>query len=145
MIAELGLAALWLASGLALAQFLSAWFAMVGGKDDLTSAIRPLAVAQAVLCGLAFTALIAVFMLSDMSVKLVATNSHSAKPWLYKFAGTWGNHEGSMLLWVTVMGFAGAGVALFERSLRRDTHFATLGSQALISLGFYAFLQSCAC
>jgi cytochrome c-type biogenesis protein CcmF len=140
MIAEFGLAALWLASGLALAQFLSAWFAMVGGKDDLTSAIRPLAVAQAVLCGLAFTALIAVFMLSDMSVKLVATNSHSAKPWLYKFAGTWGNHEGSMLLWVTVMGFAGAGVALFERSLRRDTHFATLGSQALISLGFYAFL-----
>src|SRR3546814_16108091 len=62
------------------------------------------------------------------------------KPWLYKFAGTWGNHEGSMLLWVTVMGVAGAAVALFERALRRETHMATLGGQAAISLGFYAFL-----
>ena len=75
-----------------------------------------------------------------MSVLLVAMNSHSAKPWLYKFAGSWGNHEGSMLLWVTVMGVAGAAVALFERALRRDTHMATLGAQAAISLGFYAFL-----
>src|SRR6185369_3590719 len=60
--------------------------------------------------------------------------------WLYKFAGTWGNHEGSMLLWVTVMGIAGAAVALFERALKTDTHIATLGAQAAISLGFYAFL-----
>src|SRR3546814_1925246 len=59
---------------------------------------------------------------------------------LYKIAGTWGNHEGSMLLWVTIMGLAGGAVALFERSLRRDTHVATLGAQAVISLGFYAFL-----
>src|SRR3546814_11085241 len=75
-----------------------------------------------------------------MSVLLVAANSHSMKPWLYKFAGTWGNHEGSMLLWVTVMGVAGAAVALFERALRRGTHMANLGGQAAISLGFYAFL-----
>src|SRR3546814_339941 len=45
-----------------------------------------------------------------------------------------------MLLWVTSMGLAGGAVALFERSLRRDTHMATLGEQAVISLGFYAFL-----
>src|SRR3546814_13181910 len=80
------------------------------------------------------------FVHSDMSVKLVAMNSHSMKPMLYKIAGTWGNHEGSMLLWVTIMGLAGGAVALFERSLRRDTHMATLGAQAVISLGFYAFL-----
>src|SRR3546814_121900 len=67
-------------------------------------------------------------------------NSQSMKPMLYKIAGTWGNHEGSMLLWVTVMGLAGSAVALFERALRRDTHMATLGAQAAISLGFYAFL-----
>src|SRR3546814_5048283 len=59
---------------------------------------------------------------------------------LYMIAGTWGNHEGSMLLLVTIMGLAGVAVALFERSLRRDTHMATLGAQAVISLGFYAFL-----
>ncbi|MEW6626429.1 MAG: heme lyase CcmF/NrfE family subunit, partial [Pseudomonadota bacterium] len=88
----------------------------------------------------AFAALISLFLRSDMSVLLVAMNSHSAKPWLYKFAGSWGNHEGSMLLWVTVMGVAGAAVAMFERALRRDTHMATLGAQAAISLGFYAFL-----
>src|SRR3546814_20295724 len=77
-----------------------------------------------------------------MSVKLVAMNSHSMKPMLYKIAGPWGHPEGSMLPWVTIMGLAGGAVALFERSLRRDTHTATLGAQAGISLGLYAFLLS---
>ncbi|MBB6124349.1 heme lyase CcmF/NrfE family subunit [Sphingobium subterraneum] len=140
MIAELGLAALWLAASLALLQLALVWFGLVGDKADLLAGVRPVAVAQAGLCAIAFLALIALFLRSDMSVALVAANSHSAKPWLYKFAGTWGNHEGSMLLWVTVMGLAGAGVALLERALRRDTHMATLGAQAAISLGFYAFL-----
>jgi len=140
MIAELGLAALWLAASLALMQFLLAALGLKQGKEELLAGVRPLAVAQALLVALAFLCLILLFLRSDMSVQLVAMNSHSAKPWLYKFAGTWGNHEGSMLLWVTVMGVAGAGVALLERALRRDTHMATLGAQAAISLGFYAFL-----
>ncbi|HEY6870570.1 MAG TPA: heme lyase CcmF/NrfE family subunit, partial [Novosphingobium sp.] len=92
------------------------------------------------LVGLAFACLIAVFGRSDMSVLLVAANSHSAKPMLYKVAGAWGNHEGSMLLWVTVMGLAGAFVALVERRLPEPTMVATLLGQALVSLGFYAFL-----
>tara|TARA_R110000782_G_scaffold78293_5_gene156125 strand:+ start:114867 stop:116813 length:1947 start_codon:yes stop_codon:yes gene_type:complete len=140
MIAELGLAALWMAAALALLQLLLVGFGLVQKRDGLLAGVRPVAVAQAGLCALSFVALIALFLRTDMSVLLVATNSHSAKPWLYKFAGTWGNHEGSMLLWVTVMGVAGAGVALLERALRRDTHMATLGAQAAISLGFYAFL-----
>jgi cytochrome c-type biogenesis protein CcmF len=65
--------------------------------------VRPVAVAQALLVGFAFLLLIQLFLRTDLSVKLVAANSHSAKPWLYKFAGAWGNHEGSMLLWVTVL------------------------------------------
>jgi cytochrome c-type biogenesis protein CcmF len=73
-------------------------------------------------------------------VALVAKNSHSMKPWLYKFAGTWGNHEGSMLLWVTVLAVAGACIALFERRLNERTLVATLAAQAAIGLGFYAFL-----
>src|SRR3546814_10710405 len=84
--------------------------------------------------------LIALFLRSDMSVLLVAQNSHTAKPWLYKFAGAWGNHEGSMLLWVTILGAAGAAVALLEKRLPPATLIATLGAQAAIALGFYAFL-----
>ena len=140
MIAEAGLAALWLAAALALLQLFLAFAGTKGGKGELLGAVRPTAVAQGALTAFAFAALVTLFLRSDMSVLLVVTNSHSMKPWLYKFAGTWGNHEGSMLLWVTVMGVAGAAVALFERALDRVTHMATLGAQAAISLGFYAFL-----
>ena len=140
MIAEAGLTALWLAAALALLQLVLVAFGLVGRKGELLGAVRPVAVSQGLLTLLAFVMLVLLFLRSDMSVMLVVTNSHSMKPWLYKFAGTWGNHEGSMLLWVTVMGLAGSAVALFERALRRDTHMATLGAQAAISLGFYAFL-----
>ncbi|OJY64298.1 MAG: c-type cytochrome biogenesis protein CcmF [Sphingobium sp. 66-54] len=140
MIAETGLAALWLAAMLAGLQLLLAWSAVAQGNDDARRLIRPVAIAQGVLTGLAMALLILLFIRSDMSVYLVAANSHSAKPFIYKFAGAWGNHEGSMLLWVAVMSVAGAAVALFERELDRRTHIATLGAQAAISLGFYAFL-----
>jgi cytochrome c-type biogenesis protein CcmF len=140
VIAELGLGALWLAAALALLQLVLSALGLGKGRAELLSGVRPVAVAQAVLIALSFGSLITLFLRSDMSVLLVAMNSHSAKPWLYKFAGTWGNHEGSMLLWVTVMGLAGALVALLERTLKRETHMATLGAQAAISLGFYAFL-----
>ncbi|SCW82446.1 cytochrome c-type biogenesis protein CcmF [Sphingobium faniae] len=140
MIAEAGLAALWLAGALALLQLALVTLGLAGSKSELLGAVRSVAVSQGVLTGLAFLLLILLFLRSDMSVMLVVTNSHSMKPWLYKFAGTWGNHEGSMLLWVTVMGLAGSAVALFERALKRETHMATLGAQAAISLGFYVFL-----
>ncbi len=140
MIAEAGLAALWLAATLAGLQLLLAWAAAARGNEDARRLIRPIAIAQGVLTCLAMALLITLFLRSDMSVELVAANSHSMKPFIYKFAGTWGNHEGSMLLWVAVMSAAGAAVALFERSLDQRTHIATLGAQAAISLGFYAFL-----
>ncbi|HWJ68756.1 MAG TPA: heme lyase CcmF/NrfE family subunit [Sphingobium sp.] len=140
MIAEIGLAALWLAATLAGLQLLLAWTAVARGNADAQRLIRPVAVAQGVLTGLAMALLILLFLQSDMSVYLVAANSHSMKPFIYKFAGAWGNHEGSMLLWIAVMSMAGAAVALFERGLDRRTHIATLGAQAAISLGFYAFL-----
>jgi cytochrome c-type biogenesis protein CcmF len=141
MIAEAGLAALWIAAVLALLQFVLAVGAVrmpVIGEDP--SGVRSVAVVQGLFVGIAFVLLMTCFMQSDMSVKLVAANSHSMKPMLYKWAGTWGNHEGSMLLWVAVLGFAGALVAVFERRLDEKTLLATLGSQALIAFGFYAFL-----
>ena len=140
MLAEFGMAALWAAAALALLQFALGVAVLRQNRDDLARTIAPLAVAQAALCGLAFLVLMALFLRSDMSVLLVATNSHSEKPWLYKFAGTWGNHEGSMLLWVSILGVAGATIALFERALRADTKIATLTVQAAIALGFYVFL-----
>ncbi|MBB5985682.1 heme lyase CcmF/NrfE family subunit [Sphingobium lignivorans] len=140
MIAETGLAALWLAATLAGVQLLLAWAVVARGNEDARRLIRPVAVAQGVLACLAMALLIILFLRSDMSVYLVAANSHSMKPFIYKFAGAWGNHEGSMLLWVAVMSASGAAVALFERALDRATHYATLGAQAAISLGFYAFL-----
>jgi cytochrome c-type biogenesis protein CcmF len=140
VIAEGGLALLWLAAVLSLLQLILGWAALRPGGEGLLRIVRPVAVAQGALVALAFLALIWLFLQTDLSVKLVAANSHSEKPWLYKFAGAWGNHEGSMLLWVTVLAVAGAAVALFERRLRQDTLIATLAAQAAIGLGFYAFL-----
>ena len=153
MIAEAGLAALWLAGAMALMQLLlavvglrhsSVTVAAADARTELVAqlfgAIRPVAITGGVLTCISFACLIAVFLRSDMSVLLVAENSHSAKPWLYKLAGAWGNHEGSMLLWVTVLGAAGAFVAVMERQLDERTLVATLGAQATIALGFFAFL-----
>ena len=142
MIAEGGLAALWLAAALSLLQLYLGFAAVRPAADargDLRS-VRAVAVAQGLLAALAFGLLILCFLRTDLSVALVAANSHSMKPWLYKFAGAWGNHEGSMLLWVTVLAIAGAAVALFERRLDPRTLGATLAAQAAIALGFYVFL-----
>ena len=139
MIAETGLAALWLAAGLAAYQF----FLMVLALRSSVEVARPMrgvAVAQGALTLLAFAMLLLVFARSDMSVSLVFANSNSAKPFLYKVAGAWGNHEGSMLMWVTILAIAGAFVALFSRRTGERTLAAALGSQAILALGFYAFL-----
>jgi cytochrome c-type biogenesis protein CcmF len=84
--------------------------------------------------------LLLAFARSDMSVALVFENSHSAKPFIYKVAGAWGNHEGSMLLWVTILAVAGSFVAMLSRRTSELTLVAGLGSQAVLALGFYAFL-----
>jgi cytochrome c-type biogenesis protein CcmF len=140
MMAEAGLAALWLAAVLSLLQLGFGTLALRRGGESLVPTVRPVAVAQAAMAALSFLLLIQLFLRTDLSVALVAANSHSAKPWLYKFAGAWGNHEGSMLLWVTVLAVAGAAVALFERRLPERTLTATLAAQAAIGIGFYAFL-----
>lgn len=140
MIAEFGLAALWLAAALAGLQLVAGASALTSRGEGLASTVRPAAVVQGALALIAFLTLIVLFARTDLSVKLVAMSSHSAKPLVYKIAGAWGNHEGSMLLWVTVMGLAGAFLALVERRLPERTMLATLAGQAFVSLGFYAFL-----
>ncbi len=137
MIAELGHAMLWIAAALALLQIVAGIMELRG--QPLIAA-RPLAIAQGLLTLAAFLALIWLFVRSDMSVDLVARNSHSDKPLIYKISGAWGNHEGSMLLWLTILGFAGACIGLFEKRLDARTLTATLVAQAGLALGFFAFL-----
>ncbi|HKX91328.1 MAG TPA: heme lyase CcmF/NrfE family subunit [Sphingomicrobium sp.] len=139
MIAEAGLAALWLAAGLAALQLVLAVAALRAGTAAGRT-MRAVAIIQGGLTLTAFVMLLVVFVRTDLSVALVVENSHSAKPFVYKLAGAWGNHEGSMLLWVTVLAVAGAFLAALSRRLGERTMIATLGSQAALALGFYAFL-----
>ena len=113
MIAELGHYLLILAFGLALIQ---AFFPMVGaarGDGRMMMLGQPAAFGQFLFALLAFLALTYSYLVSDFSVRVVASNSHSLKPMLYKISGVWGNHEGSLLLWVMFLALFGAMVAYF--------------------------------
>ena len=140
MIAEFGLAALWLAAAMALLQMVSGLAAFSGKGQALVPLVKPAAIAQGILCLASFGALIYLFAVTDLSVLLVASNSHIDKPMIFKLAGTWGNHEGSMLLWVTVLTLSGAAIAVFEKRLDKSTLSATLMVQSMLALGFFAFL-----
>jgi cytochrome c-type biogenesis protein CcmF len=99
---------------------------------------RRLAVASAMFAGLALLALIISFVRLDFSVELVAEHSHSQKPLLYRIAGAWGNHEGSMLLWCVIMAGYGAVAALTMREGKlRDR---ALGVQGLLTVGSFLYL-----
>ena len=129
MIAEAGLSALWLAAGLAALQALLMILAL-RTDAEVARPMRAIAVLQGALTLLAFAMLLMVFARSDMSVALVFENSNSAKPFIYKVAGAWGNHEGSMLMWVTILAVAGAFLAFLARRTGERTLLAALPSLA---------------
>ena len=127
MIAELGLAALWLAAALSMLQLVAGALGQRENSGELATLVRPAAIIQGVLAGISFVMLLWLFARTDLSVKLVAMNSHSDKPLVFKLAGAWGNHEGSMLLWVTVMALAGALIAAAEeRAAAAESRVAEL-------------------
>ncbi len=101
---------------------------------------RPAACLQFLLVAFSFASLTYAFVTSDFSLLNVVKNSHSAKPMLYKISGVWGNHEGSMLLWVLILALFGSAVAVFGRHLPPALKARVLGVQALIATGFYAFI-----
>ncbi len=140
MIVELGHFALVLALCAALAQtVVPSWGARVG-DPDLMAVGRSAALTQFVLVAFAFAALVNAHLASDFSVLNVAENSHSAVPTIYKITGVWGNHEGSMLLWVLILAVFGALVALFGRSLPRKLRANALAVQGLVSVAFLLFI-----
>ena len=140
MIAEAGLAAIWLAASMALLQFIAGLTLLRAGAGQLAPLIKPAAYMQGALCTFAFFALMWLFYVTDLSVLLVANNSHIDKPLIFKLAGTWGNHEGSMLLWVTILAFSGAAIAILEKRIEAKTLSAMLAVQGFLALGFFAFL-----
>jgi cytochrome c-type biogenesis protein CcmF len=140
VIAEIGHYALVLALGMALIQMLvPAWGARTGDAS-LMSVAGATAAAQLALVGTAFAALAWCHLVSDFSVANVYENSHSAKPLIYKLTGLWGNHEGSMLLWVLILALFGALVALFSTNLPLRLRADVLAVQAAIAAAFDLFI-----
>ena len=140
MIIEIGHFALILALLVAAAQtFIPAWGA---AKRDarLMAFGEPAALSQVGLILIAFLALTHAYVTSDFSVANVAANSHSSKPLIYRISGVWGNHEGSMLLWVLILAVFGAAVALFGNNLPATLRANVLSVQSSIALAFLLFI-----
>ena len=145
MIVELGQFCLWLALALSLAQ--TAFSALARTRYDpvMAGAGRGAALGAALSIACAFAALVYAFVVSDFSVANVAANSHTAKPMLYKVAGAWGSHEGSMLLWCVALTGYGAAAALFSRDLPfglRTVAVAMQGALGVLFIGYMNFASN---
>jgi cytochrome c-type biogenesis protein CcmF len=140
MIVELGHFALVLALAVA---FLQACVPLIGaakGWNSWMAVGEPAATTQFLLIAFAFAALTYAFVTSDFSLRLVVMNSHTDKPMLYKISGVWGNHEGSLLLWVLILALFGACAAWFGQNLPPTLRARVLSVQAMIGVAFLAFL-----
>jgi cytochrome c-type biogenesis protein CcmF len=140
MAAEAGSFALILALFIALMQSIVPFAAMKRREPAIAAFVRQAALSQFLFIAVAFGCLTYAFVTSDFSVQVVAANSHTLKPLLYKISGVWGNHEGSMLLWVLILALFGAAVALFGGNIPDRLQANVLGVHGLIGLGFLAFI-----
>ncbi|MDP3262950.1 MAG: heme lyase CcmF/NrfE family subunit [Tabrizicola sp.] len=140
MIVELGHFALVLALSVAVIQStLPMWGAW--RRDARMMAVgEPAAVIQLLLVGFAFAALTYAFVVSDFSLSVVTANSHTDKPMLYKISGVWGNHEGSLLLWVLILAVYGAAVARFGSNLPDTLKARVISVQGMIGVAFLLFM-----
>ena len=140
MVAELGHLALLLALAVAFLQL----GAGLGGAHRAAAPVMRVASAAAGLqfglLALSFGCLVHAYLVSDFSVANVAANSSTAKPLLYKLTGAWGNHEGSMLLWATVLALFGACVAGFGANLPPGLRSRVVGIQGLLGVAFILFI-----
>jgi len=140
MTIELGHFALVLALVVALVQSIAPLAGARLGHARLMAVGEPAALAGLALVSIAFAALVAAYVGSDFSVANVWENSHSAKPMLYKITGAWGNHEGSMLLWVLILTLFGALVALGGRNLPESLRANVLAVQGMVGAAFLLFI-----
>lgn len=140
MTTELGHFALILAFAVAIVQMIVPLIGAHKRWPGWMAVAEPAAGAQFVLTALSFGALTWAFVVSDFSLNVVVANSHSAKPMLYKISGTWGNHEGSMLLWVLIVTLFGAMAAWFGSGLPPTLRARVLAVQSAIAVAFFAFI-----
>jgi cytochrome c-type biogenesis protein CcmF len=140
MTSELGHFALVLALGLGLIQSSVPVIGVHRRDGSLMRLASSTALAQFVFVGLSFLALATCYVTSDFSVATVYENSHSMMPLVYKLTSVWGNHEGSMLLWVLILSLFGALVALFGNNLPAALKAHVLAVQSWIACAFYLFI-----
>ncbi|MEQ8587834.1 MAG: heme lyase CcmF/NrfE family subunit [Thalassobaculaceae bacterium] len=140
MIVELGHLALAAALIVAVLQSVVPLYGAARGDATLMALARPAAMVQFAALIISFGALTHAFVTSDFSVSNVVSNSHSLKPMIYKISGVWGNHEGSMLLWVLILALFGAAVAAFGDNLPESLRARTIAVQGLIGVGFLTFI-----
>lgn len=140
MLIELGHFALILAFATAIVQMVVPLVGAQKGWRGWMGVAEPAATAQFALTAFAFGALTVAFVTSDFSVALVVANSHSLKPMIYKISGVWGNHEGSLLLWLLILSGFGACAAWFGGNLPETLRARVLAVQASIGVAFGAFL-----
>ncbi len=140
MIPEIGNFSLMLALCLALVQGILPIAGSFRGNERWMALARPAAAGQFFFVSLAFVCLIYAFVTNDFSVTYVASNSNSMLPVYYRVAGTWGGHEGSLLLWVEMLVLWTFAVSLFSRQLPDETIARVLGVMGLVSVGFLCFM-----
>ncbi len=140
MVAELGHFALILSLMVAAVQTVLPMVGAWKGWRGWMAAAEPLATAQVLLLTYAFGALTYAFVVSDFSLQLVINNSHTLKPMLYKVTGVWGNHEGSLLLWVLILALFGAMVGWFGAGLPARLRARVIAMQGAIGVAFLSFL-----
>ncbi|HEX5868332.1 MAG TPA: heme lyase CcmF/NrfE family subunit, partial [Beijerinckiaceae bacterium] len=140
MLIEVGHFALTLALGLSLVQFAVPLWGTRANDPVLMNVAGPTALAVFACVALSFAALTAAYVTSDFSVLNVVENSHSAKPFIYKLSGVWGNHEGSMLLWILILALFGAVVALARDAVPPRLRANTLAAQGAVAVAFLLFI-----
>ena len=140
MIAELGHFALSLALAVALIQTIVPLVGAHKGWPGWMAVADPAASVQFLLVGFAFAALTYSFVVSDFSVSLVVSNSHTLKPMIYKISGVWGNHEGSLLLWVLILALFGACASWFGAGLPPSLKARVIAVQGSIGVAFLMFM-----
>jgi cytochrome c-type biogenesis protein CcmF len=140
MIPDIGHFALILALGMALIQAILPIAGAARGIASWTAVARPAARGQFVFLMIAMVCLWYSFIVNDFSVRYVASNSNSALPWEYRMAALWGAHEGSLLLWVWILGIWTVAVTFFSRSLPEAFVARVLGVMGLVSIGFLLFM-----
>ena len=140
MTVEIGHFALILALLVSVVQMLVPAWGAYKGDERLMAVASPAALATFGLVLVAFLALAEAYVGSDFSVMNVWANSHSAKPFIYRLSGVWGNHEGSMVLWVLILALFGSAVAAFGGYLPVSLRANVLAVQASVSLAFLLFI-----